>query len=271
VARVLIIEDNPENLELMRFLLHAFHHDALIARDGEAGLALASREVPDLIISDVHMPRLDGFGVLQRLRGDPRLKQIPCIAVTALAMLGDRGKVLDAGFDGYISKPIEPEGFVAEVQGFLKNSGACPGPVRGEYAPSEPAVVAVEKFASVLVVDDSPTNRDLIEHTLTPFGYAVTVTDNVADALIMARTNPPDLIISDLHMPDQDGFAFLKAVKGETALAAIPFMFLSSSVWGHKDAEKVMEMGAQRFLQRPIEPQTLLRDVAAVLPSPRKE
>jgi len=270
MSRILIIDDIPENLELMRYLVDAYKHEAVTARDGEEGLAAAARIEPDLIICDIHMPKLDGYEVLARLRSDPRLSRIPCVAVTALAMFGDRDKLLAAGFDGYISKPIEPEKFVAEVEGFLKNK---PGPSQQRqqaWQPPEPAAAPVAKYASVLVVDDSPNNRDLIEHTLGAFGYAVTAAENVADALALARSAAPDLIISDLHMPAQDGFFFLRAVKSDAGLAAIPFVFVSSSVWGDKDAARAMEMGARRFLQRPIEPQKLLHEIRLILPPPRE-
>lgn len=272
MARILVIEDNPENLELMRFLLQAFKHEPLIARNGEEGLAVAQRERPDLIICDIHMPQLDGYGVLARLRSDPVLRNIPCVAVTALAMLGDRTKVLAAGFNGYISKPIDPEKFVDEVDGYLK----CPRPVppRPQAATVPPPPLAgplVTQVGTVLVVDDSATNRELIAHTLGAFGYATTLVGNVADALASARGAPPDLIISDLHMPGTDGMAFLLAAKEDARLAHIPFIFLSSSVWGDRDRFKALDMGAQRFLQRPIEPLTLVREVQAIVPGVQKK
>ena len=269
MARILIIEDNPENLELMRYLLEAFRHEAATARNGEEGLAAASRAQPDLIICDIHMPGLDGYGVLARLRADPRLSRIPCIAVTALAMHGDRDKLLCAGFGGYISKPIEPEQFVREVEGFLKDrSGAVREPHTDWPLPA-PLAAPMATFAGVLVVDDSPNNCELIAHTLGAFGYAVSVAENVADGLALARCAAPDLIISDLHMPGEDGFAFLDALKSDAGLAAIPFVFVSSSVWGDKDSLKALKMGAVRFLQRPIEPQLLLREIRAILPPPQ--
>jgi CheY-like chemotaxis protein len=120
MARILVIEDNPQNIELMRFLLEAFGHEPVLARDGEEGAAMALSDPPDLIVCDIQMPKLDGYGLLSRLKNDERLRSIPCVAVTALAMSGDRDKLLAAGFEGYISKPIEPETFVVEVQAFLK-------------------------------------------------------------------------------------------------------------------------------------------------------
>jgi CheY-like chemotaxis protein len=117
--RILIIEDNQNNLDLMTFLLQAFGYTSLSARDGAEGLALAHHEQPDLIICDVQMPTMDGYEVARQLKNDPKLRQVPLIAVTALAMVGDRDKVLAAGFNGYIAKPIAPRTFVKEVETYL--------------------------------------------------------------------------------------------------------------------------------------------------------
>ena len=119
MSRILVVEDNPENLELMRYLLHAFGHVTLSANNGEDGVTIASRERPDIIVCDIDMPKLDGYGVARTLKSDPTLCRTPLIAVTALAMLGDREKVLAAGFDGYIGKPIDPTTFVRDIVTFL--------------------------------------------------------------------------------------------------------------------------------------------------------
>jgi CheY-like chemotaxis protein len=118
-ARILIIEDNATNMELMRYLLQAFGHTTLAASDGRQGLVAARYEMPDLIICDIHLPKLDGFGIVRKLKEDPCTRVLPVIAVTAHAMVGDRDKLLDAGFDGYICKPIEPELFVTQIDAFL--------------------------------------------------------------------------------------------------------------------------------------------------------
>jgi two-component system, cell cycle response regulator len=118
-SRILVIEDNAANLELMTYLLNAFGHLTLAARDGIEGVELALRTRPDLILCDLALPRLDGFGVATRLKREPALAGVPLLAVTASAMVGDRDKVIAAGFDGYISKPITPESFVPEVESYL--------------------------------------------------------------------------------------------------------------------------------------------------------
>jgi CheY-like chemotaxis protein len=118
-ARILVIEDNGTNRALIVYLLKAFGYKTLEAVDGERGLDVARHERPELIVCDVHLPKLDGYGVVDQLKRDVALRDIPVVAVTALAMVGDRNKILSAGFDGYISKPIEPETFVAQVAAFL--------------------------------------------------------------------------------------------------------------------------------------------------------
>ncbi|MCC4114600.1 response regulator [Aromatoleum toluclasticum] len=127
-ARILLVEDNPANLELVSYLLEAYGHSVLIAEDGRQGLELARREHPELILSDLRMPVMDGFEMLRHIRADATLNAVPVIAVTAFSMSGDQTRVMLAGFDGYISKPIIPETFVGEVEAYLKAGRRKAGP-----------------------------------------------------------------------------------------------------------------------------------------------
>jgi two-component system cell cycle response regulator len=262
-ARILIIEDNPANLELMSYLLHAFGHDALIASDGQEGLEAAQRELPDLIICDVELPKINGLEVVRRLKSDLALRWIPLVAVTAFAMVGDRDRMLAAGFDGYIPKPIAPEKFVGQVEAFL--------PVIQRSTPKaspQPAVKITKPEttrASILVVDNLPVNIQLMRNLLEPSGYYVFSSDNVDDGLEMARQTTVNLIISDVHVPDKDGYAFIQAVKSDPQLRHIPFMFLSSTLGREDDAQRGAAFGADRFIVRPIEPQTLLAEIEALI------
>jgi CheY-like chemotaxis protein len=118
-ARILVIEDNPANLELVRFLLECSGHAVMGAADGAEGLEMAVRMRPDLVICDLQMPVLDGYQVLARLRGRADGADWVVVALTAFSMPNDRINVLGAGFDGYFPKPIEPETFVAQIEAFL--------------------------------------------------------------------------------------------------------------------------------------------------------
>ena len=126
MAHILVIEDNPANMQLMVYLLQAFGHEPVEVETGEQGLELARQNVFDLILCDIQLPRLDGYGVAKTLKAHPTLKRTPLVAVTALAMVGDREKVLAAGFDGYIAKPIVPQTFVSQMEAFLPSQGNDP-------------------------------------------------------------------------------------------------------------------------------------------------
>ena len=104
--KILIVEDNPRNMRLMEMTLRAKNYTLLKATDGEEALDMARRERPDLIIMDVRLPRMSGLEVTRKLRENPAFSHTPIIGVTAHAMKGDREKVLEAGCDAYLSKPI---------------------------------------------------------------------------------------------------------------------------------------------------------------------
>ncbi len=118
-ARILVIDDNRTNLDLMTYLLNAFGHEATGITDPTVALEQARAGTFDAIISDILMPEIDGFSLARTFKADPQLQSKPLIAVTALAMAGDRERVLAAGFSGYISKPIDPQTFVSQVDSFL--------------------------------------------------------------------------------------------------------------------------------------------------------
>ena len=119
MARLLVIEDNAANLELVRYLLEHAGHRVDAAFNGVDGISAAAATAPDLIICDLQMPLLDGYAVLRALRAQLPNKALPVVAVTAFSMPDDRKKVTEAGFDGYLTKPIEPETFVARIEAFL--------------------------------------------------------------------------------------------------------------------------------------------------------
>jgi two-component system cell cycle response regulator len=269
MARILIVEDNRDNLELMQYLLSAFGHVLLTAENGEAGIDMARREHPDLVLCDIHLPGADGYAVVRELRRDPAFDSVPMIAVTALAMLGDREKGLAAGFDGYISKPIDPQALVADVDRHLRAEQRGAAPLVGSIDPT-PRPPTKPTLATVLVVDDSTTNLELIYQTLMPFGYRVRMASSVPEALALAPGLKPDLILSDLHMPDNDGFQLIRTLKAHAELVRVPIILITSSVWGERDRNMAMQLGAARFLLRPIEPQQLLEEVAWCLAAHRE-
>jgi two-component system cell cycle response regulator DivK len=115
MAKILIVEDNPTNMTLATFLLQSVGHTVLSATDGEAGLTLARAERPQLILMDIQLPGMDGLEATAQLKRDEATRAIPVIALTALAMKGDEERIRAAGCDGYISKPLRYQEFLATV------------------------------------------------------------------------------------------------------------------------------------------------------------
>ena len=113
---ILVIEDNEQNLYLVRFLLEARGHLISEARSGPEGIAAARAAPPDLILLDIQLPQMDGYAVARVLRQIPVFDAVPIVAVTSYALTGDRAKALAAGCDGYVEKSINPQTFVAEVE-----------------------------------------------------------------------------------------------------------------------------------------------------------
>ncbi len=267
MARIVIIEDNAANLDLMIYLLRAFGHAPRGYPDGEAGLEALYRQLPDIVLCDIQLPRLDGFEVIARIRADEQLKQLPVIGVTAMAMRGDRERVLASGFDGYIEKPIQPEAFVSQVEAWL------PKDLHGGRAGSAPSAATstaevIEKAsepARLLAVDDIPENLDLLRTILEHGGYQVTCARGPAEAIALLRREPFDLIISDVHMPEGGGFALFQTVGAEKGLSGIPFVFVSSTTTIQEELQLAAKLGSCRLLQRPVEPMHLLRVIHSVL------
>jgi two-component system cell cycle response regulator len=270
MARILVIEDNVDNLRLMTYLLEAYGHSVVTAADGPEGLRRAESENADLIICDVHLPGIDGHELARRFKADPALAPTPLLAVTALAMVGDRERVLQVGFDGYLSKPIEPELFVHQVEELL------PAELRGlaprEQAPgiARNARPEASTLATILVVDDTAINRELIRDMLTPSGYEVLAASGVEEALGVIAETPPDLILSDLNMPDEDGFGLVRRVRADPRLADVPLVMISSSSREERSRAMALGLAVNRFLLRPIEPQVLLHEIAACLTESRE-
>ncbi len=119
MKKVLVVEDNEDNLLLFRFMLEETGYEVIEARDGAEGVALALQEKPDLIVMDIQLPDIDGLEATKRIRASEADSDIPIIALTSFAMAGDREKALAAGCNGYITKPINPETFIAELEKYL--------------------------------------------------------------------------------------------------------------------------------------------------------
>ena len=118
-GKILVIEDNEQNLYLVRFILEQRGYEVFAALDGESGIEMAVSLKPDLILLDIQLPMMDGHAVARNLRQNTDLADTPIVAVTSYAMPGDRKKVMEAGCNGYIEKPIDPDTFITQMEQHL--------------------------------------------------------------------------------------------------------------------------------------------------------
>jgi two-component system cell cycle response regulator len=267
MARIVIIEDNAANLDLMIYLLRAFGHAPRGYPDGEIGLAALSKQTTDLVLCDIQLPKFDGFEIIARIRADEQLRNLPVIGVTAMAMRGDRERVLASGFDGYIEKPIQPEAFVSQVESFLPkelHGGRASNGSTAVPAAAGSVAKSVDRVR-VLAVDDIQDNLDLLRTILEHGGYEVHFARSPTEAMNLLRAGAFELIISDVHMPEGGGVALYQLVSSQPKLARIPFVFISSTTTVQEELELASRLGSCRLLQRPIEPVQLLRVVQSVI------
>lgn len=252
----------------MVYLLTAFGHQPLGARDGVEGLAMLRLERPELVFLDIHMPAMDGYEFALQARADPVCHSIPLIAVTALAMAGDREKIYAQGFDGYISKPVAPETLLEILSRYF---GQAPLSISAlaqlQPPPGDPVTVngAGPYGPLILFVDNSETNIRVARGALEPSGYEVVSAHSAAEGFEQARRRKPALIISDIHMPREDGFDFWRMIAADPELSHVPFLILTSSFMAERDRRVALLHGVKRFLTRPIAPERLLEEVEAAL------
>ena len=177
---------------------------------------------------------------------------------------------MDAGFDGYISKPIDPETFPGKVQEFLQQPASPRCHVRGQENDTCQVTSAVapraEKRGIFLFVDNSAANLQLARSILESQGYEILTASSVEEGIKLARSRRPNLIVSDIHMPQHDGYYFLDLLHADSELRHIPFVFLSASMQSERERSFAESRGASKLLIRPIDPQTLLGELESCLP-----
>ncbi|MFT3955088.1 MAG: response regulator [Piscinibacter sp.] len=268
MARILVIEDNAINLELMTYLLRAWGHEPVAAVDGERGIEQALGDRPELIVCDIQLPGIDGYEVARRLKAEPAMAGVPLIAVTAYAMVGDRERALRAGFDGHFAKPIDPATLMVELSRFLPGASPTPPPQppappsssRGQR-PLPDSLRAPSPGLVVLMVDDTEANLSFKLSLLEPAGYTVLAAGSGDEALALARSRHVDIILADVVMAGGNGFDLLIAVRADPALKALRFVFLTATARDDGSRERGLALGADGYLLRPIEPEHLLSEL----------
>jgi CheY-like chemotaxis protein/anti-sigma regulatory factor (Ser/Thr protein kinase) len=240
--RILVVEDEPDIAELIRYHLEGNGYRVTTAARGEEALAMAQHEKPDLITLDIRLPDIDGFEVLQQLKSDEETANIP---VVILSIVPDREDGFRLGAVDYVTKPVDEGRLLSAISAIL------------------------HKEDLILVVDDDRDTTRLVQEALGRAGFTVRAVSNGFEALAVARQEQPGLILLDLKMPGLDGYEILKHLKRDRATQEIPVVVVTGSFTDEEvKREKVLALGAAQFLTKPFAIDDFVEEIRRVLTSP---
>ena len=237
--RVLLVEDGSDIFDLYRDLLESSGLEVLGAADGELAVERARRDLPDVILMDLLLPKLDGFGAIRMLKADSQTAHIPILVLSGYVQPEMMERARAAGCQAFLTKPLSLDRLLGEVYACVATSAVAP--------------------PLVLVVEDDDDVRHSLAEVLAAEGFGVTEARHGAEALERLRTGPPpQLILLDLMMPVMNGWEFRDAQRAVPAWAAIPTVILSAVPEARQDAKR---LGADGYLIKPVDLPLLLSTV----------
>lgn len=274
-ARILVVDDEPQNLELMEAMLEPSGYEVFLAANGEEALAAAHRERPDLIVLDLMMPGLSGFEVCARLKTDPETRDIPVLFVTAMSHIGDKQRALAAGGEDFLTKPIQQAELLTRVEALLKVRHLNCDLDRALASLHEEVLARYTKrlrerlnpppppgAASVLVVDDEPLARQLYADVLQDAGYVVQTAEGGLQALEIAGQRTIDVVLLDIMMPAMSGLEVL-AKLGEL-IPESPVIIVTAHPTS-ENAIAALRLGAFDFIVKGFKNEVMLSAVSRAL------
>ncbi|MGB9724477.1 MAG: GAF domain-containing protein, partial [Chloroflexia bacterium] len=241
-ARILVVDDEPNITELLRYQLERAGYRVYTARRGEEALAIARQEHPDLITLDILMAGMDGQKVLERLKADERTADIPVVIISIVA---EKENLMALGAVDFLPKPLEEAELLLTVGRILGRPG---------------------ESATVLVADDDPDIVGWLRRVLEEQGYQVYEAADGETALETTLAVLPDLIVLDLRMPKMDGREVITRLKLREETCEIPIIVITaSSVDRETDRVQILGLGAEGFLTKPFPAEHLIREIEKAL------
>ncbi len=229
---VLLADDSPMIHRYTVPILEEDNYDVVSAHDGAEALRLARERRPDLVITDVEMPKLDGYELCKTLKAGADTAHIPVLICSTLGEAADLERGFDAGADDYMVKPVVPEELSTRVRALFATS--LPGS-RG----------------TILVVDDSPAQRHFVADCLARQGFEIVTAENGKVALDKAQAVRPQLVVSDYEMPVMTGFELVHALRRDPELRNIPVIMLTARD-SKRDMAQMRAAGASAYLVKPF-------------------
>jgi two-component system cell cycle sensor histidine kinase/response regulator CckA len=235
-CRVLVVEDNPATLKMLRATLEAEGCSVETAPDARTALDAAARGLPDLVLQDLILPDMDGFELVRHLRALPGGAQLPIIALSGFLGRLEEARTADAGFTALLVKPIPPSQLLESIRPYL------PIPPR--------SAVLVGDGRRLLVVDENAVQLKLARIHGSRLGFVVSTASSVREALKGAAETRPDVVLCDVFMADADGFEFCLLLRADPTLAGIPVVLVSAHYGTDADHDLARGVGASALIAR---------------------
>jgi PAS domain S-box-containing protein len=251
--KIMVVEDNAATRRMVRNALVRHGHEVIEAPDGETALMLMKREQPSVILQDLMLPDADGFELVGELRRLARGTDVSILAFSGFVSELDEARISTVGFDDIIAKPIAPSRIVPLIEAHL------PGP-----APDKAQFGAGRRL---LIADDDPMQLKLATFRLSRLGFDVEAVSDGRAALEAVKRRAPDVVISDVMMPELDGFGLSMALRQDPALAKVPVLLVTSSYVDPADRALARRAGANDLVARTPELSELLDSLRTTMTS----
>ena len=263
---ILVIDDDIVIRKLLRHHLDKNNYNVIEAAGPEEGMVHLSDNSIDLVLCDVTMEGMDGFTFCKIVREDEKYRAIPFVFVTAKNTMEDKSMALDVGGDDIITKPFDVNELLIKVKALIKRTAIYK--IYGVKKNLEQSLLNTAK--KIMLVDDDDSLIRIFEYNLTRAGYECVIASSAEEALFKMKTFIPDLIISDIMMPETDGFQFRKELLNDDRLKTIPFVFLTAK-GEEEDILEGYELGINDYVVKTAGPKLVVAKVNAILKSLGKE
>jgi signal transduction histidine kinase/PleD family two-component response regulator len=265
--RVLIVDDNAANRQILHAYLRTWGCESISAASGREALTILTQAVAhkspiDLVIIDFMMPEMDGEALGRTIKSDPLLQDTYCVMLTSRAMRSDAARARETGFDAYLTKPLKQSQLMKTLCAtFAREPAAASDRSKKEPVAHHAVPEKRKQQIHILIAEDNAINQKVALHMIAKFGYKAQAASNGKEVLECLAIRPYDLILMDIQMPEMDGYEATRAIrKSQIGYNQIPIIAMTANAMKGDD-NKCLEAGMDDYIAKPIDATMLQRKI----------